>query len=90
MTRYGATMEGAQGLRKLASDLTGTVTGLEESSSKLESKIMGLSQLGDFEPQIQDVVMSVTQTQSQGRSSIEELANKVNELAGAVESVCSL
>ena len=90
MTRYGATMEGAQSLRKLASDLTSTVTGLEESSSKLESKITGLGQLGDFEPQIQDVVASVTQAQSQGRGSIEELAGKVNDLAGAVESDCTL
>lgn len=90
MTRYGATMEGAQGLRKLANDLMGVVAGLEECSSKLESTISGLSQLGDFEPKIQDVVTSVSQAQSQGRESIEELAGKVNDLASAVESVCTL
>ena len=89
MAKIEATREGAEALRKLATDLQNSSNDLEQCSGRLKSTVTGLNDLGDFASKIMDIVEQVVNAQSQGRESVDGLSQKLNTLAGRVEEIAS-
>ena len=87
MARIEATKEGAEALRKLASDLQSSNSDLESCCNTLKSSISGLGGLGDFTTQIMDIVEQVTSSQIQGREAVEQLSVRISSLASRIDSI---
>lgn len=88
MAKYALSQEGVTSVRQLQSDLKSNNENIRNASSTLQNVVSGLGPtIGVFEEQLNTLISTVRSAQQTGEEGIEELSNKLGQLASVMEEI---
>lgn len=88
MAKYAVSQEGVASVRQLQNDLKNNNENIRNACSTLQNVVSGVgSRIGIFEGDINTLINAVRTAQQTGEQGIEELSNKLGQLASAMEGI---
>ncbi len=87
--KYSVTKEGAKQYRELSNKLRTTNQQITEVGNRLKGGVNGLTGLGDFASEIQDLTATIVKDAKKTTDAVDSLCTKLNTLAAKIDIIVS-